>query len=141
VLYVLWKISWWYEDIKLEEQRLEELILHIKEPILRDLEILSFYGIHKGWEWQGNGAARFIFYSKNNMYFPNMRKVLATPIKERRNADSVKAMLEKDIGQNIGNLIGEQVFYELTDEKYQISIHVNETVKGFYIRAEMIELN
>lgn len=140
VLYVVWKISWWYEDIKLEEQRLEELILHIKEPRLRDLEVLDFYGTHKGWEWQGGGVAKFIFHSESNIKFPHMRMVYTKPFNERRSAYFTKAIIEKDAGQDIGDLKGEQVYYELIDEKYQIKIFVIESVKGFYIEAEMLEL-
>ena len=140
VLYVAWKISWWYEDTQLEKQRLEELILHIREPALRDLEILDFHGTHKGWEWQGGSVARFIFYSKTNIYFPNMKKVFAIPYNEMRKPYLAKSIIEKQINCDIGNLKGEQVLHRRTDEKYQIKIRVIETVKGFYIEAEMIEI-
>jgi hypothetical protein len=140
VMYVVWKMVWWYEDVQLEEQRLEELILHIKEPRLRDLEILDFHGTHKGWEWQGSGVARFVFFSESIMKFPQMKKVFAIPIIEESGAYKTKAIIERYTKQDIGNLIGEWVYYRLTDEKYQFTIFVIETTKGFYISAEMIEM-
>lgn len=106
MLWYLGRVEWWYENRKLREVKLSQLITLVKEPALRDKEILYFYGAHEGKERYRPTVSRFIFYSKHNMEFGHMRKLFSVNAvsadkRQLGGLEAAKAVIEKKLPSRI----------------------------------------
>lgn len=149
VSYLTWKANWWIDDLALKKSGVDELVMLVKQPALKNAEILSFFGTHEG-EERDDFVKRYVFYSQNSIEFPYMNhhtklskshRIISESFTTPDRSTLKKSMIEESTGLNIG-VVRNLEDYDLDvfneNGNYQIKISVLETEKGFYVMTESI---
>lgn len=142
-IYLIYKVDFWIEDRAINKSGIEDLIVLLKQPNLKQYDILYFYGSHEGRE-RDNKVRNYVFFSKAPIEFQNL-SLLTSSNKNDDSLYSTKKYIEGLVSDELGHAIKCDYYYNDYNNKMTgnitIKLHELQTTKGFYTAINMLEKN